>query len=232
LLVFDEVQTGIGRSGSPFFYQGEDVVPDVLVLAKSLSGGFVPAAATLTSREIAERAYGRNDRFDLHGSTFSGMALACAAIVETLAIMKDERLAERAAAQGDKLVARLRAGLSGHPLVQDVRGQGLLIGIALGAPRSSFLQKLAAPLVETLSEKLFGQWIAVKLLEAGVVCQPSSHDWDVLKIEPPLVIADAEVETLAEKVIGVLQDHTSPTRIIASAVKRIDEQRRKQWSFR
>ncbi len=232
LLVFDEVQTGLGRTGADYAFQAAGVVPDVLVLAKALSGGLVPAAATLTTREISERAYGNSDRFDLHGSTFSGMALACACIVETLAVVRDERLSERAGRAGERLVARLRAGLAGHPLVRDIRGRGLLVGVELGAPRSGLIQKLAAPLVDALSEKLFGQWIALRLLEAGVLCQPAAHDWDVLKIEPPLIAGEAELDDLADKVIAVLGESKSAARIVGAAVKRLDEQRRRQWSFR
>ena len=121
LLVLDEVATGLGRTGTWFAFQREGFTPDVLCLAKALSGGLAAIGATLTSAEINARAYGPMDRFDLHGSTFGGNSLSCAAALETLAIIDEERLCERSEARGAQLLLGLRERLKGHPLVREVR---------------------------------------------------------------------------------------------------------------
>src|SRR6185503_15741397 len=86
LFVLDEVQTGLGRTGTMFAFEAEDAVPDVLVLGKALGGSLVPVSVALTTCAIHEKAYGRQDRFDLHSSTFGGNTLACVAALETLRI--------------------------------------------------------------------------------------------------------------------------------------------------
>ncbi|MGH9885272.1 MAG: aspartate aminotransferase family protein, partial [bacterium] len=132
VFVLDEIQTGLGRCGSLFAVEAEGFVPDVLVLAKSLGGGIAPMAATLTRRDLHRKAYGATDRFDLHGSTFAGSALACVAALETLDILDEEQLPAAALLRGEQLVAGLTRRLQGHPFVRAIRGRGLLVGLELG----------------------------------------------------------------------------------------------------
>src|SRR5215813_4977946 len=129
LLVFDEIQTGLGRTGSWFAYQAAEAMPDVIVLGKALGGGMTPISVAVTSLEMHKRAYGTRDRFDLHSPTSAGNALACAVAMETLQIITDEHLVKNSAARGAQLLMGLRAKLAGHPLVSDIRGRGLLVGI-------------------------------------------------------------------------------------------------------
>jgi len=227
VLVLDEVQTGLGRTGTRWAYQREGFTPDVIVLAKALSGGVMPVAATVTSRELHERAYGALDRFDLHSSTFGGGALACAAALETLAIVDDEKLPERAAAGGERLLGGVRRALTGHPLVKAVRGRGLLVAIELGGAAGG----LRGLVVDRLSERLLGQWVAVKLLERGVVCQPASHAWNVLKLEPPLTIADEQIDELVAAVAAALEDCRDVARTLAEVALRVGKQWRQGWAF-
>jgi putrescine aminotransferase len=232
VLVLDEIQTGIGRTGTMWAHQREGLVPDVLVLAKALSGGIVPVAATVTSRELQQRAYGGMDRFDLHSSTFAGSALGCAAATETLAIAADEGLAARAESQGARLRGGLERALAGHPLVKAVRGRGLMVGIELGATGGGgLLGMLTRGIVDKLSEHVFGQWMAVKLLERGVVCQPASHHWNVLKLTPPLTIDDAQVDELVAAVAGVLDDNREPARLLKDVAVRVGQQWGRKWAF-
>ncbi|MDH5493456.1 MAG: aspartate aminotransferase family protein, partial [Myxococcales bacterium] len=127
LFVLDEVQTGLGRTGTLFAFEQElDEPPDVLVLGKALGGSMVPIAAAITSEAIHDAAYGATDRFDLHGSTFSEYELGSRAALETLAILEEEGLAERAMRAGGRLLEGLRRRLGDHPLVLEVRGRGLL----------------------------------------------------------------------------------------------------------
>jgi putrescine aminotransferase len=231
LLALDEVQTGLGRTGTFLAGQHEGVVPDILVLAKALSGGIAPIGATLTRREIHRKAYGRTDRFDLHGSTFAGNAFSCVAALETLAILRDENLVANAAARGKQLLEGLRRRLAGHPLVRGARGRGLLVGIELGPTDAGWMNTLAPFLVRKVSRAMFGQWAALKLLEDGIVAQPASARWEVLRLEPPLTIRERDVERLADAVGGVLGEYRGIAPLVRDVTARLREQRRKGWAW-
>jgi putrescine aminotransferase len=231
LLVLDEVQTGLGRTGCLFACQREGVVPDVLVLAKSLSGGIAPIAATLTRRELHARAYGSRARFDLHGSTFAGNALSCAAALETLHILEDERLPERSAALGERWLLRLRERLAGHPLVRDVRGRGLLLGIELGPTDAGLLNRAAPFVVRRMARDVFGQWVALKLLEAGFLVQPAAHAWNVVRLEPPLTIGEDELDAATDALAGVLHEYRGLAALSRDVLARLRAQRRRRWEF-
>jgi putrescine aminotransferase len=222
LLVLDEIQTGLGRTGVPFALSREGVVPDALVLGKALGGGLAPVAVTMTSTEVHGRAFGTMRRFDLHGSTFAGYALGCAATLETLAILEAEDLAGAAAARGMTLRERLRARLAGHPRVRAVRGEGLLVGVELAMPAAAGGQSLGG---------LFGQWVALQMLERGVVCQPAAHRWDVLKLEPPLTIAPGEVARLVDTLVEVLEAYRDVSRFVADITRRLGRQFLAGWAF-
>jgi putrescine aminotransferase len=231
LFILDEVQTGLGRTGAPLAFHSEGVVPDVVVLAKALSGGLAPVAAAITTAELARRAYGRIDRFDLHGSTFAGGALPAVAALETLAILEQEGLCARAAARGAALLGSLRRRLGGHPLVREIRGRGLLVGIELGPTDAGLVHRLAPGLVRLASEKIFGQWAACRLLERGVICQPASQKWNVLRLEPPLTIGAAECERLAGEVAAVLDEYQRLPHLLGDVARRLHRQHRRGWSF-
>lgn len=232
LLVVDEVQTGMGRTGTLFAVQPSGVVPDVLVLAKSLGGGLVPIGAALVSADLHQRAYGKPDRFDLHSSTFAGNALACACALATLDILDEEQLIANAERRGRQLCDGLRTRLAGHPLVREVRGAGLLVGIELGPATDSFASRLSAPLVRTVAREVFGQWLALRLLEAGIVAQPASQQWDVLRLEPPLTIDEAGITAIIDAVGAILDEYRSTPPVLADVAKRLGEQWRRGWTFR
>lgn len=136
LLIFDEIQTGMGRTGSWFACQAEDVVPDILCLGKGIAGG-VPMGVIAWRRSLGQFASGS------HGSTFGGNPLACAAGRAAIEVLAEQRLPENAARMGDLLLERL-AGL-GHPLIRAVRGRGLLIGIEL--------RRRSAPVLQAMLER-------------------------------------------------------------------------------
>ena len=232
LLVLDEVQTGLGRTGTLFAYEQHGFVPDVLVLGKSLGGSMVPLSATLTSREIHHQAYGSQAKFDLHGTTYSGNAFACRVGVEVLKQVREQGLAERSARLGASLLRLLQSALCAHPLVREVRGVGLLVGIELGPTDSGFFQRAFSGVVESVSEKVFGQWLAVRLLERGILCQPASQHWNVLRIEPPLTISEAELERAVAEIAQLLGQYTKLTPLLRDVTARLTEQYRGGWSFR
>jgi putrescine aminotransferase len=232
LMVLDEIQTGVGRTGSMFAYQTEGFVPDVLVLGKSLGGGLVPVSAAITTPEIHDRAYGRVDRFDLHGSTFSGWTLGSRIALATLRIVEEDKLAEAAKERGEQLLERLRDGLVDHPFVKGVRGRGLLVGLELGPTKTSgLLGRLLPGLVDLLSKRVFGQWLAVRLLEHGILCQPASHQWNVLKIEPPLTISEPEVDQIVDSIVSVLKEYTELRPLLTDVGQRLGTQFLSGWSF-
>lgn len=228
LLVLDEVQTGLGRTGDLFAFEKEGLVPDVLVLAKSLGGGLAPVSAAVTSRELFDRAYGSQDRFDLQSSTFGGNALACAAALETLSIIADERLVDNAREQGELLRRLLQEGLKGHPLVKEVRGRGLLVGVALGPAEEGW----ASGLSELVARKAFGQWAALKLLERGFLCQPASQAWNVLRLEPPLTIKAPDVRRAAGAVIETLGEYRGVAAVLKDVALRLGAQALNGGAFR
>lgn len=220
LFVLDEIQTGFGRLGSLFAFQQERIAPDVLVLGKSAGGSIAAIGITMTSAKLQRQAYGSMRRFDLHGSTFAGNTFACVAATETLRILEDERLCENARARGDELVAGLRARLRGHPLVREIRGRGLLVAVELTAG------------VEKLAETLVGQWLSVVLLERGVIVQPASQSWNIIRIEPPLTMTGAHVSEAIDAIGGAFDEHRTLTPLVARAAWRMGAQVVSRGAFR
>jgi ornithine--oxo-acid transaminase len=175
LLMADEIQSGLGRTGKLFAYMHEGITPDVLILGKALSGGFYPVSAVLSSREILG-VFQPGD----HGSTFGGNPLACAVARTALRVILEEKLAERAAEAGGYFLKRLKTLQS--PLIEEIRGVGLWIGIAL--------REKARPYCEALKE-------------AGILCK-ETHDF-VIRIAPPLVITREETDWAFEQIRKVLE---------------------------
>ena len=217
LLAFDEVQTGYGRTGSMFAFQQENVIPDFLILGKSAGGSIAPIAITLTTRQVQKKAYGSMSRFDLHGSTFAGNAFACVAALETLSIIADEGLVERSRGLGAAMLTAIRDRLRDHPLVADVRGRGLLIAVELRGP---------------VAQTVAGQWLALALLEAGLIVQPASQAWNVIRIEPPLTIDWAEIAHAVETIATVFDRHQASLPLLRRSGRRIVEQLLARGQFR
>ena len=220
LLALDEVQTGFGRTGSMFAFQQEDAVPDLLILGKSAGGSIAPVAITMTTRRVQKAAYGSMRRFDLHGSTFAGNAVASVAALETLRIIEDEDLVSHSSERGASMLALLRDRLRGHPLVADIRGRGLLIAIELRAP------------VRSMANTLAGQWLSLALLEQGVIVQPASQCWNVLRIEPPLTIDTAQIAEGIKAIGTVFDQYESILPLVARSGRRIVEQLLARGRFR
>jgi putrescine aminotransferase len=214
-----------------FAYQAEDFVPDVLVLGKSLGGSLLPVSATLTTAEIHQKAYGSMDRFDLHGSTFGGNSLGCAAALETLRVIADENLVANSAARGKQFLEGLKRRLAGHPLVRDVRGRGLLVGIELGPTDSGWMNRFARPFVEKVSRSVFGQWAALKLLERGLLCQPAVLHWNVLRFEPPLTIRESDVDRAIDGVVDTLSEYRGVAPLLKDVAARLGRQFARGWEF-
>ena len=163
LLVADEIQTGLGRTGRMFACQHEDVQPDVYILGKALSGGVYPVSAVVSSTEILGVF-----RPGSHGSTYGGNPLACAVARTALRVLEEERLADRSAELGAWLLYELRK--LRHPHIKAIRGRGLLIGIELLVPARSYCERLK---------------------ELGLLCK-ETHDF-VIRLAPPLIISEEDL---------------------------------------
>src|SRR5678815_1225490 len=188
LFVVDEIQTGIGRTGK--FLAGEHwgIEPDMVLLAKALSGGHVPVGAVLMRKAIHDKVFNRMDRAVVHGSTFSKNDLAMAAGIATLEVLKAERITENAALMGERLLHGLSALIERYELLKEVRGKGLMIGIEFGAP-SSFKLKASWAMLETASKGLFCQLITIPLFKQHqILTQVAGHASHTIKLIPTLVI--------------------------------------------
>ena len=173
LLIADEIQTALGRTGHLFACQHEDVRPDVVILGKSLSGGFYPVSAVVASAEVLGVF-----RPGSHGSTYGGNPLACAVARTALQVILDEDLPGRSATLGEFFLAELRA--IQHPLIREIRGRGLLIAIELTVAARPYCERL---------------------MGLGLLCK-ETHD-HVIRIAPPLVITREEVAWAAGRIRGV-----------------------------
>ena len=205
LFVADEIQTGLGRTGKFLAIEHWGVQPDIVLLAKALSGGQVPVGAVLTRKWIYDRLFDRMDRAVVHGSTFAKNDLAMAAGLATLETLDNERLVENAAVRGAQILAGFRRIMGEHELVKDVRGLGLMIGIEFGTPRSLKL-RMAWAALETVNTGLFCQMITIPLFkEHRILVQVAGHASNTVKLLPPLVVDDddcAWVERSFESVIA------------------------------
>lgn len=191
LLLLDEVQTGLGRTGALFAFQAANAPPDVLILAKSLGGGVVPIGATVMARGLWARAYGGYERCEIHNSTFGGNALCCRVALEALARLSDPALLAGVRRQAADLFGALTRALSGSALVAAVRWRGLLGGIALREPDHPWLLWENLGLPELKGRPAAGPLLVDRLSRHGILAQVCGHDWSVVRVEPPLIVDDA-----------------------------------------
>ena len=164
LFVADEIQTGLGRTGRFLAVEHWGVEPDMVLLAKALSGGHVPSGAVLTRKAIHDKVFDRMDRAVVHGSTFAKNDLAMAAGIATLDVLESEKLIKNAARKGERLLGALNDMVPRYELLKEVRGKGLMIGIEFGEP-SSFKLKASWNVLEGASKGLFCQLITIPLFK-------------------------------------------------------------------
>jgi ornithine--oxo-acid transaminase len=204
LFVCDEVQTGLGRTGRFLALEHWQLEPDMICLAKALSGGFVPIGAVLVSRAAFDRVFDGMERAVRHGSTFGTNDLAAAAALATLKVLDRDGLIARADRLGALLLELTRPLIERHEAVRDVRGLGLMWAIELGAPARGAGRSVFHA-VERIQPGLFAQLISVPLFhEHRILCQVAGHRMNVVKALPPLVIDEAEVRRFAEAVGDVV----------------------------
>src|SRR3981189_42685 len=188
LMVADEIQTGMGRTGRFLAVEHWNVEPDIVLLSKALSGGHVPVGALLTRKSVFDKIFNQMDRAVVHGSTFAKNDLAMAAGIATLEVIETEKLVEAAAKRGAELrLGRSRDG-PGYELLKEGRGEGLMMGAEFGPPKSLRL-KASWNVLETANKGLFCQLITVPLFkDHKILTQVSGHGSHTIKLLPPLTI--------------------------------------------
>nr|WP_202523635.1 aspartate aminotransferase family protein [Kitasatospora sp. SID7827] len=207
LLICDEVQTGVGRTGTFFAYQAEEGVrPDLVCAAKALSGGYVPIGATLGKSWIFEKVYSSMDRVLVHSASFGSNAQAMAAGLATLHVMRQEGVVENAARVGELLRSRLAALTERYELLAEVRGRGLMIGIEFGRPKSLKL-RTGWTALQAARKGLFAQMVVVPLLQRHrILTQVSGDHLEVIKLIPPLIVTEKEVDRFVDAFTEVMDD--------------------------
>jgi len=206
LLICDEVQTGIGRTGRFLCLEHWGLEPDVVTVSKSLGGGFMPVSATVTRRAIHDKVFGRLDRCQVHTTTFGENELAMAAGLATLHVLDEEGLVERAATVGGRLLHDLAGLRTRHDMIADVRGKGLMIGIEFRQPRSLAL-KAAWMAAEAAQRGLFAQLVVMSLMrDHHILTQVGGPDVNIIKLLPPLVIGDDEVRAIVSAFDATLME--------------------------
>jgi acetylornithine/succinyldiaminopimelate/putrescine aminotransferase len=204
LLAIDEVQTGLGRTGTFFAFEQWNVVPDIVTVAKALSGGYVPVGAVIATDEIVQRVFDKMDRAVVHSSTFGQNVLAMTAGLATLHTLDAESIVERASSVGAELMSGLERVAKRHELVKEVRGRGLMIGIEFSRPRSMRL-RAQWTLLESMRSGLFTQMVIVPLFrDHGILTQVAGDHQNVLKILPPLITTDEQAEEFVDAIDAVL----------------------------
>ena len=212
LFVLDEVQTGMFRTGRFLAAHHYGLDPDMVVLAKALSGGLIPCGAVLMSDRIYDSVYSSLKRAIVHTSTFSENNLAMRAGLATLDVLDHERLGERTVAMGEYLRGRLREALAGYEMVEEVRGLGLLNGIAFKAPRKLRL-RVPFEAFRNIHPAMFGQLVVMRLFhDHGILTQICGNNFMVLKAAPPLVVDEEQACGFVRAITAVVDlMHTSAT---------------------
>lgn len=220
LLIADEIQTGFGRTGKMFACEHEGVAPDIMTLAKALSGGAFPIGAFITTDEIWQKAYGTIEKATLHTSTFGGGNLACAVGIQTVNIICEENLPENAAEVGEYFLNRLLELQRKYPLIKAVRGKGLLIGLEFNQPTSGLLEKMSGGLINKLSAEYLGAMVAGQLLNNyGIITVYTLNNPNVIRLEPPLSFGREHADIVIEALEDIFKKNKNFLKVTLSTGK-------------
>jgi putrescine aminotransferase len=199
VLILDEIQSGLGRCGSMFCYEQLNFVPDILCLSKSLSGGVIPVGSVSVSQEIWDKTYGKLNNATLPSTTFGGNTFACVAAIETLRVIMDDKLAERAKKLGEYALMKLNMLKEKHDIITEVRGKGLFIGIEFGG-----LKKLHSANIEQF---MMINIISKMLRKHKLLCGFTANNPAVLRFEPPLIVSEEDIDYFIVALDDVLDEN-------------------------
>jgi ornithine--oxo-acid transaminase len=210
LLVLDEIQTGLGRTGRFLALEHWELEPDLVTISKALSGGYVPVGAVLASRRVFDATFDSMQRSVVHSSTFGGGDLAAAAGLATLMVLEREALIERAACLGQLLLELTRPLVDRFEIVREVRGLGLMWGVELGPPAGRAARSLWNA-IERRQPGLFAQAVTVPLFhDHRILTQVAGHHMNVIKVLPPLLISEGDLRRFVgalEEVLAGAEEH-------------------------
>jgi ornithine--oxo-acid transaminase len=210
LFVLDEVQTAMHRTGPFLAAHNFEVEPDMVVLAKAMSGGLVPCGAVLMSDAVYKSVYSSLPRAFVHTSTFSENSLAMRAALATLKVLENEQLGQRSVEAGSYLQARLTDALRDFEIVREVRGMGLLMGIEFQVPRQLRL-RIPYEAFAAVHPAMFGQIVVMRLFrDFGLLTQICGNNFMVLKVAPPLVVTDTQLDAFVVAIREVVELANSP----------------------
>jgi acetylornithine/succinyldiaminopimelate/putrescine aminotransferase len=210
LLIADEVQCGLGRSGKWFAFQHwPGVEPDIICTAKALSGGYVPVGAVITKPRIMDCVFDSMERCVVHSNTFGQNDLAMAAALASLYVIESEKLVENAAKMGEYAITRLRQIAKDCPFVSDVRGKGVMFGIDFARPKENFKLKMAWDMLHKLNFGVFGQMLVIPLLQKHrILTQVAGFHVEVIKFLPPMTVTQQDMDWFLAAMEDVLIDTT------------------------
>jgi len=217
LFAVDEVQTGFGRTGKLFAFEHWGLEPDIVTVAKSLSGGYVPVGALLMAEHVYDGVFDSLEHSVSHGSTFAPNDLAMAAGLATLRELDEARLVECAARLGQLLLERTEVLAAAHDVVREARGLGLMWALEFAEPDAG---SLSWRVMERMQTGLFAQLVVVPLFtKHHILSQVAGYDLPVLKGLPPLVLSEQDIDDFATALDDVIGKAGRPTRIAGMALR-------------
>ncbi len=206
LLVLDEVQTGLGRTGKFFCFEHYGLHPDIITVSKALSGGYVPVGAMLTTDRVFTSVYSSLEKALKHSTTFGRNQLAMVAGLATLATFDDEDIIERARLSGLAFKSALAPLVERYEMFHEVRGEGLMIGLQFGPPQSAALRRRFNAL-ERLRPAIFSQMMVVPLFHRHrILTQVAADNVNIIKLLPPLICGQEEIDYFVNALDDVLRD--------------------------
>ena len=206
LFVADEVQTGIGRTGKFWAIDHWNVNPDMICMAKALSGGFVPVGGVAMTEKIMDTVFNRMDRAVVHGSTFGKNNMAMAAGLATLHVIEAEKLVENSLKIGSDIINSLNALSGQYEFLKEARGKGMMIAVEFNSPKSLKL-KAAWAMLEAANKGLFCQMITIPLFkEHHILTQVAGHGMNVVKLLPPLMLTQTDRDNIVNSFDKAIAD--------------------------
>lgn len=220
LLIFDEIQTGLGRTGKMFACEHYSVTPDIMCLAKSLSGGIMPIGAVITTEELWKKAYGGVENCMLHTSTFGGNTWATAAATATIETLLSTDIIEKTEEKGNYILEKLKKVMDKYSMIKGIRGKGLLIGIEFEEQQRGITNKLTGGKLNDLSQNYIGSMIVGELLNKhNIIAAYTLNNPNVVRFEPPLTISYEEIDYAISALEKVCKDNNSLFKLGFSTVK-------------
>ncbi|MDT4919876.1 MAG: ornithine--oxo-acid transaminase [Pseudonocardiales bacterium] len=214
LLVIDEIQTGLGRTGRFFCHEHWGIQPDIITVSKALSGGYIPVGAMMCSAKVSDSVFSSMERAVVHSSTFSTNHLAMVAGLATLHAIDEEDIVDRARRTGELFMKSLAPLVERHEFLHEVRGKGLMIGLVFGPPTSRAL-RMRWHALEAIRTAFFSQLVVVPLFHRHrILTQVAADNVNVVKLLPPLIAGEEEVDYFVSALDDVLTSAASGSGLI------------------